>query len=395
MTASVNATAPNGADILERARGLSSQIRAARAEGEGLRRTPDELARLMTEAGVFQLYLPKSVSGPELSPLEAFQVIEEVSKADGSAGWCAMIASDIALITGWLPQDTLRDMAGDQPDLRGAGSLRPGGEAQRVDGGYKVSGRWTFASGIDHANWLYCPAFIKEGGKPVLNAAGTPTVRAMWMPACRANLLDTWHTVGMRATGSQDFTVEGAFVPDAYTCFLGEPPVAEGPLYNPRFAFVNFFGVIAANALGIGRGAIEEFTTLATAGASTMSTTLLRDRPRVQDSLGHAEAIISAARAYVVAAIGEAWEAAKTGKPDPSQEIAHARLAIAHAVHESVRAVDIIFHAAGTNAIYVRNPIERHFRDVHVAAQHNAAFPVYCEHAGKVFLGLRPEDQGW
>ena len=126
-----------------------------------------------------------------------------------------------------------------------------------------------------------------------------------------------------------------------------------------------------------------------------MSTTLLRDRPLVQTRVAEAEAILSAARAYAVDAVGAAWDAVNSGAPDPSREIAQARLAITHGMHEAVRAVDLVFHAAGTNAVYRKYPLERYFRDIHTAVQHVAGLPSHYESAGKALLGLRPNDMGW
>jgi alkylation response protein AidB-like acyl-CoA dehydrogenase len=138
---------------------------------------------------------------------------------------------------------------------------------------------------------------------------------------------------------------------------------------------VTLFTSVAANSLGIARGAIDAFIELAAGVSSTRSTDVLRDRPLVQTRLAEAEAILNAARAYVVGSVGALWEEVCAGASDPSLAIAQARLAIVHAMHEAVRSVDLVFHAAGTNAIYNRNPLERYFRDIHVAVQHNAAFP--------------------
>ena len=217
----------------------------------------------------------------------------------------------------------------------------------------------------------------------------------MWLPPDQATVLDTWSTVGMRGTGSQDFVVDNVFVPSSDTCFLGDPPLQAGLLYNPRLFFAIAFTPVVANALGIARGAIGTFVEMAGHESSTASTTVLRDRPFSQAQLAHAEAILNAARAFVVDAVGTLWEANCRGDPDPSQAIAQARLAIVHAMHEAVRSVDLVFHAAGTNAIYSRNPLERYFRDIHVAVQHNTAFPAQYESAGKVLMGLRPADPGW
>jgi indole-3-acetate monooxygenase len=383
------------ADVVAAAKGLVPLILASRDEGERIRRVPPEVAKALAAAGLLQMFLPRSMGGPELAPLTVFRAIEEISKADGSVGWCAMIATAASLALGWLPADIGRQFCGQPADFRCAGSLRPLGRADPVDGGYRVRGHWNFASGIDHANRLFCTCIVMDGDKPQLTGAGTPRVRAMWLPSDRATVQDTWSVVGMRGTGSQDFIVDDVFVPAAHSCFIGEPAIEAGPLYNPRLVFVTLFSTVAANSLGIARGAIDAFIELAARESSTRSTDVLRDRPFVQARLAEAEAILNAARAYVVDAVGTFWEAVCNDAPDPSIAIAQARLAIVHAMHEAVRSVDLVFHAAGTNAIYCRNPLERYFRDIHVAVQHNSAFPAQYESAGKVLMGLRPADVGW
>jgi indole-3-acetate monooxygenase len=383
------------ADVVAAAKSLVPLILAVREEGERGRRVPPELAEALAAAGLLQIFLPRSMGGPELDPLTAFRAIEEISKADGSVGWCAMIASAVSLFLGWLPADVGRRFCGDPADFRGAGSLRPLGRAYPVDGGYRIRGQWNFASGIDHANWLYCTCIVMDGEKPQLTEAGTPRVRAAWLPSDQATIKDTWSVVGMRGTGSQDFVVDDVFVPAARTCFVGEPAFESGPLYNPRRVFATLFFPVAANALGIARGAIDAFIELAARESSTRSPEVLRDRPLVQTRLAEAEAILNAARAYVVQSLANFWDAVCNDAGDQTIAIAQARLAIVHAMHEAVRSVDLVFHAAGTNAIYCRNPLERYFRDIHVAVQHNAAFPAQYESAGKVLLGLRPADIGW
>jgi indole-3-acetate monooxygenase len=382
-------------DIVEKAKALVPAVIELRAEAERMRKIPQTLVDLLAQAGLLQMYLPRSVGGPELDPLTAFTAIEELSRADGSVGWCAMLASDVSMMAGWLNQETLFRMVGDPPAFRGAGSLRPQGKAWPVNGGYRVKGQWNFASGIDHSNWLYCPSIVMDGDKAATNTSSAPRVRAMWIPTSDVTIIDTWSTLGMRATGSHDFVADDIFVPEDPTCFLGEPPPQTGPLFNPRMFFVALWSTTVANAVGIARGAIDDFITLASRDGSTQSTALLRDRPAVQAKVAEAEAILNAARAYVITAVGAAWAAVKAGEADPSRKIAHARLAITHAMHEAVRSVDIVFRVAGTNAIHTRNPIERHFRDIHVALQHNSAFPAHYESAGKALMGLKPSDPGW
>jgi alkylation response protein AidB-like acyl-CoA dehydrogenase len=382
-------------DIVAAAMRLVPAIRAARDEAERTRQTPPALAAEITRAGIYQMYLPRSMGGPETPPLTAFRVVEELSKADGSVGWCAMIATALSLNVGRLPAEVGRELAGTPADYRGAGSARPGGRAREVPGGYRVKGHWNFASGIQNARWLYCTCIMMDGDAPRLTAAGTPVLRAMWVPRGSVTIVDTWSVMGMRGTGSQDFTVDNVVVPAARSCLSDDPPIETGPLYNPRAWYVNLWTPSAANALGIARGAIDSLAEIAATEASTMSANLLRDRPMVQTRIAEADAIVNAARAYVFDAVGTLWGTMCSGDTPSDQAIAQGRLAIVHAMHESVRAVDKVFHAAGTNAIYTRLPLERAFRDVHVAVQHAAALPSYFESAGKVLLGLRPGDPGW
>jgi alkylation response protein AidB-like acyl-CoA dehydrogenase len=382
-------------DIVAAAMRLAPAVRAASDEAERTRQTPPALATEITKAGIYQMYLPRSMGGPETPPLTAFRVVEELSKADGSVGWCAMIATALSMNVGRLPVAVGRELAGTPADYRGAGSARPGGRAWEVPGGYRVKGRWNFASGIQNARWLYCTCIMMDGDTPRRTPAGAPLLRAMWVPREQVTIVDTWSVMGMRGTGSQDFTVDDVVVPARRSSLSDDPPSETGPLFNHRAWYVHIWTPSAANALGIARGAIDSLAQIAATEASTMSANLLRDRPMVQTRLAEAEAIVNAARAYVFDAVGRLWQTLCAGETPSDQQIAQGRLALVHAMHEAVRAVDKVFHAAGTNAIYTRLPLERAFRDVHVAVQHAAGLPVYFESAGKVLLGLRPGDPGW
>ena len=381
--------------IVAAAKRLAPAVRAARDDAETMRQTPPALAAEITRAGIYQMYLPRSMGGPETPPLTAFRVVEELSRVDGSVGWCAMIATALSMNMARLPPDVGREMAGAPADYRAAGSARAGGRAWEVPGGYRVTGRWNFASGIQNARWLYCTCIMMDGDAPQRTASGAPLLRAVWVPRDFVTIVDTWAVMGMRGTGSQDFLVEDVFVPSERSCLSADPPREGGPLYHPRIWYVHLWTPSAANALGIARGAIDSLAEISATEASTLSTSLLRDRPAVQARLGEAEAIVRAARAYVFDAVGHLWGILCAGKTPTDQDVAQGRLALVHAMHEAVRAVDKVFHAAGTNAIYTRMPLERAFRDVHVALQHGAGLPVYFESAGKVLLGLRPEDPGW
>jgi indole-3-acetate monooxygenase len=382
-------------DVVARALNLAPYIRAMRDELESTRRLPPPLVQALAEAGLFHLHLPASMGGPELPPLTTFRVIEELSKVDGSVGWCAMIANAACFFASRLRTEIGRELFGQPPDPRIAGSLRPEGKASLVDGGYRVQGRWDFASGIDHARWLLCTCTVMDGDRPRLTPAGTPELRYLLVSADAATIEDTWSVVGMCGTGSHDFIVDDIFVPACHTFSFTEAPDEAGALYHPRLLLVVAWTDTVGNALGMARGAIDACIELATYRSSTSAPTLLRDRSFVQAKIGEAEAILKAARAYVVDAVGTAWEAVCAGVPNPGCEIAQARLAITHGMHEAVRAVDLVFHAAGTNALYRKYPLERYFRDIHAAVQHAAGLPIHYESAGKVLLGLAPDGIGW
>lgn len=391
----VTANSRDGFDINRSIMRVLPVIAAARGDGERLRSMPTPVAKALGEAGLLQMYLPKALGGPELPPLAAFQAIEEIATADGSIGWCAMIATLFSGFAAWLAPEVGEVLAGRPADMRGAGSIRPQGRAHPVDGGYRIDGHWDFASGIAHARWIMCPCFVMDGGKPMLTPAGTPKVRHFWVPAESVAIQDTWHVMGLRGTGSHDFTVEDVFVPESHTSFNGDSPHYDGLLYNPRLFLTWAWTTTVAHSFGIARSAMNDFSALASAKSTTSSTALLRDRPLVQTRYAEAEAALNAARSYVRDTVGQLWTLAGQDHADLDAAIIQARLAITHGMHAAAKAVDLVFHAAGTNAVYEKNALERHFRDIHVALQHGAALPVNIETAGKALLGVRPTDPGW
>jgi alkylation response protein AidB-like acyl-CoA dehydrogenase len=383
------------ADLAMLVKRLMPQVLAQREECERLRRIPVAVVEALAKAGLLQMYLPRTMGGPELAPLLAFRAIEEISAASGSIGWCTMIATAVSNSMGWVDVNVGREIAGTPADARLAGSIRPQGRARAVDGGYRIDGHWDFASGINHARWVLCPCVLWDAGKPMRTAAGDPRTRSFLIPAESVTIEDTWHVLGLRGTGSHDFTVRDVFVPQSHSFSHAEPPRQTNPLYDPRLYLTWVWTATAGNALGIARGALSNFADLAAHMATSTTTTLLRDRPLVQARIAEAEAILSGARAYLVSAVDALWARTNAGERDLDALIVQARLAITRGMHGAARAVDLVFHAAGTNAIYEKNGLERHFRDIHVALQHGAALPAHMEAGGRALLGLPPAQPGW
>jgi alkylation response protein AidB-like acyl-CoA dehydrogenase len=382
-------------DPVAAAKALASQIRAARAEIQSQSQLPDSLAEAMAQAGLFQLYVPAAIGGPETDPITAFKAVEELSKVDGSVGWCSFVASAISMYTAWVPGQLGRTLFGPPLDVRAAGSFRPTADALLVDGGYKIGGRWNYVSGVDHANWLFLNCNIVNESGPVHDDQGEPVTRMMIVPRSAGVVEKTWSTMGMRGTGSNDVVIEEEFVPNERTCLLYEPSAHEGIHYNPRSVTMTSWILVAANALGMARGAMDTFVGLATSSSSNTTPVLLRNRTIVQTTVGEAEAIISGGRAYILNSVGKLWEAATQGDTDLGPLVLQGRLAITHAIRESVRAVDMLYYAAGTNAIHQENGLEQFFRDIHTASHHISGLHSNYEYGGQILMGLSPDASGW
>jgi len=373
---------------------FAPSIAAAADEIEQTQRIPGELVKKLCDAGLFQLYLPKQLGGRESDPMTAAAAVEAISRADGSVGWCAMLGAAGSMFTGWLPTEAGRALFRTPGHARIAGSARAEGVAKVVEGGYLVTGHWDFASGISHATFYAGSCQLVDDDGPLLTSAATPATRMMLVPVESLRIEETWNVIGLRGTGSHDVFVEDVFIPTDQALLMAGPSQYESPLYDPRVVKTWIWVANAANSLGIAQGALDALTDLASKRASTMSPVLLRDRSSVQETVGKATAIVRAAPTSLLDATATCWDGAQRDA-DIAQDEAHLRLAIAHAIHESVRAVDLCFAAAGSNAVYSKNRLERCFRDIHVAAQHVASAPAQLAAGGRVVLGVEHSMGGW
>jgi alkylation response protein AidB-like acyl-CoA dehydrogenase len=199
--------------FIEAARALAPQIQASAEEIERSRRLPLPLVEAMAQAGLFRLWIPRALGGEEADPATLVRVVEEVSQADGAAGWCVAIGGEYGVFGGYLPAPAAQEIYGSDPQVRTAGALRPFGNAVAVDGGYRVTGRWPLGSGCQHSAWIVGGCRILDGDKPRLRSDGPPIVRLLFFPAVDCEILDTWHSIGLRGTGSHDYGVADVFVP--------------------------------------------------------------------------------------------------------------------------------------------------------------------------------------
>jgi indole-3-acetate monooxygenase len=385
------ASAPNAVDEwLDRVRSVASLVEQFRDEGERERRLPRPLFEALRDAGFFSLWVPRDVGGAEADLESSVRAVEALSELDGAVGWNVMIAGNTSILWANLAPEVTAEMLRENPGHVIAGTVTSGsGTAVPVPGGFRVSGRWPFASGCHQADWLVCVCQIVEDGRPRLAADGaTPQPYTFVLPASACEVLDTWHTVGLRGTGSHDFQVADLFVPDGrYFVSRGARSYQSGPLYNT--SFYHLWGPnIAAVALGIARAALDICEELATTKRPTRSTVVLAERETVQEKVAQAEGLLRSGRAFLYETIRETWPLLLSGAPIPERVTAVNRLSAATAVANAIAAVDLVFTLAGTSSVYTTSRLERCFRDVHVVRQHAVVSPNATINAGRHFVGL-------
>jgi len=383
-------TTPRDVDrLIEGVRCLQPEIDAVRDQFDQRRRLPPGLVDSMRASGIFGLWLPKSLGGAALTVVDYVKVIEELARIDGSVGWCASIGASYSRLAGYLEPDVAEGIFGGGGTVV-AGQLMATARAVAVAGGYRVTGRWAFGSGIEHSDWTIGIGVVHDGDVPRLEPDGAPVERLVFFPTSAAEIIDTWHVAGLRGTGSHDYSVTDLFVPENHSIEVITPlPTVPGPLYALPFRAV--FGVaIAAAALGIARGAIDTFEKLAFARAARGGPGQLRDTAAVQADVGRAESILRSGRALLLETARDAWEEIEAGGSDSLRLRAHLRLANTQAAVASAQAVDLMYNAGGGTSVYEASRLERYFRDIHAATQHRAVSVGNYELGGSVLLGLDP-----
>jgi indole-3-acetate monooxygenase len=369
---------------------LEDEIRSRADAIEAERRMPADLARRMAEAGMFRLLVPQCYGGAQVHPQQFFDALVTTAQQDGAVGWCQMIGATTGMLAASLPERWAQAIYGDNPDCISTGVTAPLGKAEPADGGYRVSGRWSFGSGCQVSDWICGGCVIMENGAPRQDARGLPESVLMLFPADEVVIHDTWHTSGLRGTGSHDIEVRDAWVPDGRWSVLGKRAHIDAPLY--RFPTLGLLALgVSAVAVGIAERAIEAFIELAGGKIPTGSRRALAERASAQQDLARARALVSSARAYTAAAIDRAWtQAVGAGRLDLAVK-ADLRLAASNNAWSAAEAVDRLYHAAGGSAIYEKSPLQRCFRDVHVATQHIMVAQPTFEVVGKVMLGIDPK----
>ncbi|MBV9327584.1 MAG: acyl-CoA dehydrogenase family protein [Chloroflexi bacterium] len=379
--------AATSVDVVAAASALAPRIEAAADQIEHDRAIPADLLDAMLDAGLFRLLLPRSLGGLELDLPTYVKVVEEVARADASVAWCVGQANGLFNYASYAELTTARSLfAGGRTILAngpGEGN-RPGrAVADAAHGGYRVTGKWMFASGFPHATWLLAVCNISSEN-------GEGAQRLMLVPKSRVTVHDVWHVSGLRGTGSQSFALEDELVPFERAIRVAPETRREtGPLY--LFSSNGLFGpAFGSVALGIAHASLACIVDFAAGKVPRGMDRSIRESPTVQLAVAQAHARLGAARGYLHQTLGSVWEAVvSSGELTVAQRVA-VRLAATHATHESAAVVDAAYTLAGSNAIFENRPFERRFRDVHAVTQQVQARRAHYEHVGAYLLGLEP-----
>lgn len=380
-------TAP---DCIARARQVGPLLEACAARTEAERKVAAEAMDALHGAQLFRMLIPRSCGGLELKPVDYVQAIEEIAKWDASAAWCMSQGSGCSMIAAYLAPQVAQAVFGDPRSVFAWGPTDGKQKAYAVPGGYRVTGRWSFASGLMHASWVggHC-IIVEPDGSIRMGADGKPLDRTMVMPKSDVTVTDVWHTIGLKGTGSNTFSAEDLFVPEDYTLTRESDDERRepGPLY--RFTTYQMFGVgFASVALGIARRMLDTFVGLTAEKQAYRQSKVLRENAVVQSQVAICEAKLRASRALLLQTLEDLWDTVAAGKPHSLDERAALRLASVYAAHQAKDVVDSVYHAAGATAIFEANAYERRFRDLHSVIQQVQGQYNNFEMVGQVLLGM-------
>jgi alkylation response protein AidB-like acyl-CoA dehydrogenase len=381
-------------DLLNVVRALEPIIRQHADEAERNRRLSQPVVDALARAGLFRMWVPKTLGGLEVLPLTAYRVVEEVARVDGSTGWCVFIGVSSAVSGAYVADLAAEDMFGRDPLGVIGGSIAGVGKAVVQKDGYLVSGRWPYASGCQHCGWLLALCQVMDEDQPRVTTTGAPEMRMVHIPREKVTILDdTWDVSGLVGTGSHDFALEPIFVPEGYTWqFTPGIPRGKhyrGPLY--RFPLVALLRLQAsAVALGIAQGAVDAWLALAPSKRAVIAPGVLRDQPLVQARIAEVVALVDSSRAWLHTAIQQAWETTLRGESASVAARAELLLAAVNATRRAAEAVSLVHGLAGGSANYRHSSFQRSLRDVHAVTQHVGMYPQQYEEAGRMILGLQP-----
>jgi indole-3-acetate monooxygenase len=380
-----------GAACIARARGLIPLLQAAAPRIEAKYELPPDVLDAMHAAGMFRLLIPRVYGGFELTPAEYVQCVETIAMGDASTAWCMNQGSGCSMTAAYLAPEISREVWGGPRDVLAWGQ-GPGAKAIRAEGGWRVTGTWSFASGSRHATWLgaMCPCFDADG-TPQRHADGKPWDRTMLFRRELATITDVWQVMGLRGTGSDNYTINDLFVDDAHSVTRESPEERResGTLY--RFQAMQLYASgFACVGLGTARALLDAFIALAKGKTQAWSSDALRDNNAVQNIIGHSDAALKAARAGLLKVLDDLWiEVGERGHLTVDARV-RVRQAATYAIHTARDVAHHVFHEAGSTAIFDKQPFERRLRDVNSVSQQLQGRRTHFETVGLYLLGGEP-----
>ena len=380
-------------DYVERACALAPEIEARADQIEQDRRLPEPVLAALFEAGLFRLLLPRSLDGGEVDPVTFARVMEEVAKADASTAWCLCQAAGCSMSAAYLSHDVAMEIFGRDRRAVLAWGPGPGARAIAVDGGYRVTGTWSFASGGRHATWLgaHCPISEPDGSSR-RTPNGKLVERTMLFPAASATFVDVWHVSGLKGTGSDAYTVDDLFVPHDHSISRDDPAERRQPGLIYCFPTGSFYASgFASVALGIARRMLDAFVSLAREKTPRGYKRPLANNAVIQSQVGQAEAQLSSARRFLMGSLADIWGAVGSSGTLTMDQRMLIRLASTYAIHQAKAVADVTHHAAGATSIFVDSAFDRGFRDIHAVTQQLQGRQAHFETVGQFMLGIEPD----
>ncbi len=369
--------------LLNNAQRLSKSFAQRSAEFEQARRLPADVSDAMAKAGIYRMFVPQSLGGSETSPLVSSQVFETLAQGDAACGWVAFIAATSGSSLARIETSAAKQMFA-SPQTMLAGVFASNGKAVKSGEDYILNGQWQWGSGTQNADWVLAGSMVIDPEQP---ADAKPRAHMCLVPKDAIEFLDTWHSTGLRGTGSTDFKLTDHRVPSAHIVGLEVRKMPDTPLFQfPNFTLLALG--IGAVSMGIARAALNEFVDLAQQKKRISSSSTIAERSHTQMQIATAEAKLRSARAFYYDSVEQAWERALAGDTVDVDQRRNLRLATTHAVMASAEVVDCAYNLAGGVSVYQSSNLQRHFRDIHVATQHIMVAPSTLETTGRLFLGL-------
>ena len=384
---------------IQRAREVAAVLEANAQRAEDERTLPPESVAALVSADLFRVALPRELGGAEASFGEVIAVWEEISRADGSAGWTLMAnGSGAAAASAYLSDDAVAKLFGGDAGATVGGQFAPRGTGVREGSAYRVTGSYSFGSGTAHSRYVSAGFIPLENGAPVMLANGLPDMRVGFVPREQVEFTDGWHVMGLQGTGSYDYEVRGLLIPDGFHFPLfGREPRRGGETFRAIFR-LNMMPMTAAGhaafALGVGRRALDEIRAMATTRQRMGDPTPLAGRLTFQKEFVQAEAKLRAARLLVLDAFAELLATSRRGETESVEQRALVRAATAFATDAAREACDFAHLRAGTVAIRDGSVLQRCFRDIHTGSQHAFIGEKVQTDSATVLLGTAAEVVG-